>query len=128
MAKAKEFQDNSPNKMNGYLPIDILCANIIFYQLLLGLRRLKKIRNRTMQGLHVQAFLDFRSFNFRDFQFNAVYNSIIFSFPLVLLSNLDLRGFRFPRFFMCPHINSINRGMPVPSSYIPKPRSSCGSN
>ena len=103
MAKAKEFQDNSPNKMNGYLPIDILCANIIFYQLLLGLRRLKKIRNRTMQGLHVQAFLDFRSFNFRDFQFNAVYNSIIFSFPLVLLSNLDLRGFRFPRFYVSPY-------------------------
>ena len=52
----------------------------------------------------VQAFLDFRGFDFRDFQFNAVYNSILFSSPLVLLSNLDLRGFCFP-VFLCvsPH-------------------------
>ena len=27
----------------------------------------------------IQAFLDFRSFDFRNFQFNAVYNSILFS-------------------------------------------------
>ena len=47
----------------------------------------------------VQAFLDFR-----DFRFNAVYNSILFSSPLVLLSNLDLRGFRFPQiFYVSPH-------------------------
>ena len=59
------------------------------------------------------AFLDFRVFNFRNFWFYAVYNSILFSSPLVLLSNLDLRGFRFPLFFMCPHINGVNRGMPV---------------
>ena len=62
---------------------------------------------------NIQAFLDFHGFNFRDFQFNAVYNSILFSSPLVLLSNLDLRGFRFPPFFLCPHINGVNRGMPV---------------
>ena len=42
-----------------------------------------------------------------------VYNSTLFSSPLVLLSNQDLRGFRLPRFFMCPHINSVNQGMPV---------------
>ena len=29
----------------------------------------------------VQAFLDFRSFDFRDFRFTAVYNSILFSLP-----------------------------------------------
>ena len=62
---------------------------------------------------YVQAFLDFRGFNFRDFQFKAVYNSILFSSPLVLLSNLDLCCFCFPCFFMCPHINSVNQGMPV---------------
>ena len=33
------------------------------------------------------------------------------------LSNLDLRGFRFSRFFMCPHINSVDRGMPVIGTY-----------
>ena len=55
----------------------------------------------------LQAFLHFRGFDFRNFRFNAVYISILFSSPLVLLSNLDLRGFR------CPHINSVNRGMPV---------------
>ena len=38
----------------------------------------------------IQAFLDFH-----DFRSNAVYNSILFSSPLALLSNLDLRSFRF---------------------------------
>ena len=32
----------------------------------------------------LQAFLDFLGFNFRDFRFNEVYNSILFSSPLVL--------------------------------------------
>ena len=44
---------------------------------------------------YIQAFLDFYGFNFRNFQFTAVYNSFLFSFPLVLQSNLDLRGFCF---------------------------------
>ena len=61
----------------------------------------------------VQAFLDFHGFDFRDFRFTAVYNSILFSSLLVLLSNLDLRDFCFRGFFWCPHINSLNRGMPV---------------
>ena len=30
----------------------------------------------------VQAFLDFRDFDFRNFRFSAVYNSILFSSPL----------------------------------------------
>ena len=60
----------------------------------------------------VQAFLDFRGFDFRGFRFTAVYNSILFSSPLVLLSNLDLCVFG-SAFFLCPHINSVNRGMPV---------------
>ena len=52
----------------------------------------------------VQAFLDFRGFDVHDFQFNAVYNSILFSSPLVLLSNLDLHGFCFRGFsFVSPH-------------------------
>ena len=52
----------------------------------------------------IQAFLDFRGFDFRDFQFNTVYNSILFSSPLVLQSNLDLSGFLFPCFFyVSPH-------------------------
>ena len=47
----------------------------------------------------VQAFLDFR-----DFPFNVIYNSILFSSLLVLLSNLDLRGFCFRIFFLeSPH-------------------------
>ena len=32
--------------------------------------------------LLVQAFLNFRGLDFRDFQYNAVYNSILFSSPL----------------------------------------------
>ena len=52
---------------------------------------------------HIQAFLDFRGFNFRNF-FNAVYNSILFSSPSVQISNLDLRGFCFLEFlFASPH-------------------------
>ena len=33
----------------------------------------------------VKAFLDFHSFNFSNFRFTAVYNSILFSSPLALL-------------------------------------------
>ena len=55
----------------------------------------------------------FPRFDFCNFWFNVVYNSILFSSPLVLLSNLDFLSFRFPLFFMCPHINSVNQGMPV---------------
>ena len=52
----------------------------------------------------IQAFLDFRSFDFRNFQFNAVYNSFLFSFRLVLISNIDLQGFCFSGFlFVSPH-------------------------
>ena len=61
----------------------------------------------TAASLYVQAFLDFHGF-----RITAVYNSILISSPLVLLSNLDLRGFCF-RFFMCPYINRVNPGMPV---------------
>ena len=50
--------------------------------------------------LPVQAFFDLQSFDFCDFGLNAVYNSNLFSSPLVLLSNLDLRRFRFLRFFL----------------------------
>ena len=57
--------------------------------------------------------LDFRNFDFRDFRFTAVYNSILFSSLLVLLSNLDFRGLCLLGFILCPHINSVNRGMPV---------------
>ena len=57
----------------------------------------------------VQVFLYFCSFDICDFGFNAVYNSILFSSPLVLLRNLDLCGFCFPQFFLCvSHINSVN--------------------
>ena len=52
----------------------------------------------------IQAFLDFFGFDFCGFRFTAVYNSILFSSPLVLLSNLDLRGFCFRGFsFVSPH-------------------------
>ena len=73
-------------------------------------------KNRTsfMNG-PIQEFLDFRGFDFRDFLFNVVYDSILFSLPLVLLS-MELQFTQFllcADFFMCPHINSVNRGMPV---------------
>ena len=52
----------------------------------------------------VHEFLDFLGFDFSDFPFNGVYNYILFSSPLVLLSNLDLCGFCFPRFcYVSPH-------------------------
>ena len=53
--------------------------------------------------LRLQAFLDFRSFDFHDFWFNAVYVSILFSSSLVLPSNLDLRSFWVCAFFVSPH-------------------------
>ena len=52
--------------------------------------------------INVQAFLDFHGFDFCDFWFTAVYNSTLFSSPLVLLSNLNLRSFYFHWFFYVP--------------------------
>ena len=52
----------------------------------------------------IQAFLDFHGFDFG----NLVYNSILFSSPLLLLSNLVYAVFAFCAFFICPHINSVN--------------------
>ena len=62
------------------------------------------IKVRNLLETMVQAFLDFRGFDFRNFRFTTVYNSILFSSPLVLLSNLDLHGFCFRGFyFVSPH-------------------------
>ena len=47
----------------------------------------------------IQAFFHFCSFDFCNFLFSAVFNPILFSSLLVLLSNLDSHGFCFPRFF-----------------------------
>ena len=58
-------------------------------------------------------FLDFHGFDFRNFRFNAVYNSILFFTPLVILSNIGYMVFASTGFLWCPHINSVNRGMPV---------------
>ena len=55
-------------------------------------------------GCSLQAFLDFRGFDFRNFWFTAVYNSVLFSSPLVLLSSLNLCGFCFRVSFLeSPH-------------------------
>ena len=51
----------------------------------------------------IEAFLDFGGFNFCNFRFNAVYNSILFSSLIVQLSNLDLPGFCFHVFYVPPH-------------------------
>ena len=48
----------------------------------------------------IQAFLDLRSFDFCNFQFNAVYNSIFF---LLLLSNHVYTVFAFHIFYVSPH-------------------------
>ena len=78
-----------------------------------GIYLLSSILSNHYYDTVLQAFLNFRGFDFRDFLFSTVHNSILFSSPLVLVSNLHLHGFPFPRFFMCPHINNVNRGMPV---------------
>ena len=43
-----------------------------------------------------------------------------FSSPLVLLSNLDLHGFCFRIFCLCPLIKSINQGIPLLSFSLTK--------
>ena len=55
----------------------------------------------------------YRHFSIYAGSISAVYDSILFSSPLLQRSNLDLRGFCFRVFFLCLHINSVNRGMPV---------------
>ena len=63
--------------------------------------------------LPIHAFLDLCGFDVRNFPLNAVDNSVLFSSPLVLISNFNLRGFCLRGLFFYPHINSVNRGMPV---------------
>ena len=48
-----------------------------------------------MPNKNIQAFLNIWGFDFRNFWFNAVHNSISYSSPLVLLSNLDFCDFCF---------------------------------
>ena len=48
----------------------------------------------------LQAFLDFRGFD-------------LLRFIFLPFSNLDLRGFCFCGFFVYPHINIVNQGIPV---------------
>ena len=50
--------------------------------------------------MELQAFLAFGGFDYFDFGFNVVYNFILFSSLLVLISNLDVRIFPFRGFFM----------------------------
>ena len=60
--------------------------------------------SRTVPLDIIQSFLKFHGFNFQDFLFTMVYDSILFSFPLVLLSSLNLRGVCFWGFiFVSPH-------------------------
>ena len=63
-----------------------------------------KIERKLCWKKWTQAFLNFCGFDFHNFWFNAVHNFTLFSFPLVLISNLDLGGFHFLRFFyVSPH-------------------------
>ena len=80
-------------------PDDKLILNLIWAR---GRRNKGKGSAPPPKFWQLQAFLDFRGFNFRDFQFTTVYNSILFSSPLVLLSNLDFCGFCFRIFFCVP--------------------------
>ena len=54
-----------------FSPSGITAYNLVFSGL--------KIKTKNT----IQAFLDFRDFDFRNFQFNPVYNSILFSSPLL---------------------------------------------
>ena len=107
-----------------------LCSNhksvfLIVILLEFHLHYAQRNQIRIFWNLWIQAFLNFRGFDFRNFQFNVVYDSILFFYPLVLLSNLDLWGFRF-RLFFCPHIlmlkqrNSRNACIVQEKQLLPK--------
>ena len=70
----------------------------IFFQVFLMIFSSKTF---TVQWLPLQTFLDFCGLAFHNFWFTKVYNSILFSFPLVLPSNLDLHGCCFRGFLIC---------------------------
>ena len=73
-----------------------------------------KFLRKILIYMYVQAFLDFHGFDFCSFLFTAIYNSIVFSAPLVQLSNLDLHGFCSRSFLFCvptAHINWVNQKM-----------------
>ena len=83
------------------LTFKIDCPYWIFRWMLMIFRSLLTLNYliNKYSSLRVQAFLDFHGFDFRDFWFT------LFSTPLVLISNLHLRGFCFCGF---PHIKSRN--------------------
>ena len=88
-----------------------------FVSLLMWSFELYQNKSKQFQN-KIQAFLDFRGFpgfDLPNFRFTAVYNSILFSSPLVLLSIVTAiyAVFASAVFILCPHINSVNRGMPV---------------
>ena len=70
----------------------------------------KNVGHKTFFKITIQAFHDFHGFDFCNFQFNEVYNSILSSSPLVLQSNLGTCGFCSPWFFyVSPHEHHKSR-------------------
>ena len=63
-----------------------------------------QLHSQKIRDKHVQAFLDFSGFNFSGFEPNAVYNSILFSSPLVLLSNQKIH-----KITVCQLFNPIRK-------------------
>ena len=66
----------------------------------------------------LQILIDFHGLDFRDIPFKAVYNSILFSSPLVRKATLIYTVFAFYSLFVCPHINSVNQKMPAVSNVL----------
>ena len=57
----------------------------------------------------IKTYTDISRFPRFSFPGFLIYNSILFSSPLVLLSNLDLHGFSFRVFFLSPHYQCLSR-------------------
>ena len=88
-------------------PFPCWSKNLVLSLHFLDLKNKKSAQLRFVKySFQVQAFLYFHGFDFRDFRFTAVYNSILFSSPFVLLSNLDLHGFFFCVFLCVPTLTA----------------------
>ena len=75
----------------------------------------KNISDGTALFVHPSHVSDFLGFASPNFCCNVVYKSILFSSPLVLLSNLDLCGFCFRGFLFVSCTQLGNQMVPVKS-------------
>ena len=86
------YYGRAPNKDTRHIPRVLFLYEWHFTNHVCNRQMWKKVQQSAII-YNIQAFLNFCAFDFRNFGFNAAYNSILFSYNLVLQWIFDLRKF-----------------------------------